>query len=106
MELDLDQVLDVLRAAIRETGTAKAWAEQQGVTPSFVSDILNKRRDPTPVILKPLGLERIVVYDWLPVSPRPERSRMPPVDSHPAAEEDPQNGPQGRTEEEGSAAGG
>lgn len=60
--MELDEMLDVLRAAVNDAGTAKAWAEMHGIVPSFVSDILNKRRNPTASVLKPLGLEKVVIY--------------------------------------------
>lgn len=60
--MDLDDVLAALRTEIEAVGTAKAWAERQGVNPSYVSDVLNKNRDPGPVILNALGLEKVVSY--------------------------------------------
>lgn len=60
--MELDEVLALLRAAIVEAGTAKAWAETHGMNPSYVSDVLKKNRDPGPVVLRPLGLEKVVSY--------------------------------------------
>lgn len=38
------------------------WAKEHGCAPSYVSDVLNGRRDPSPAILSALGLERVVSY--------------------------------------------
>lgn len=39
-----------------------AWAKAKGLVPSYVSDVLNGRRDPSPAILDALGLEKVVTY--------------------------------------------
>lgn len=39
-----------------------AWAKTKGLAPSYVSDVLNGRRDPSPAILDALGLEKVVTY--------------------------------------------
>lgn len=60
--MTLDQVLDILRREIAAVGTAKAWSDKHGVSESYTSDILNRRRDPSKPYLKLLGLERRVTY--------------------------------------------
>lgn len=102
--MDHDEMISVLRAAIRASGTAKAWAEEHGIVPSFVSDVLNKRRNPTPSVLHPLGLEKVVTYRSLPEeAATPDSLAAPPApgNSHSAAQENPQDGPARRIEEEG-----
>lgn len=60
--MDVDEVLAALRTQIEAAGTAKAWADRQGVNPSYISDVLKKNRAPGPVILNALGLEKVVTY--------------------------------------------
>lgn len=52
----------MLRDAVREAGTQKAWAERAGVSEVYVSDVLRKRRPPGDAILRALGLTRRMVY--------------------------------------------
>lgn len=51
-----------LRDACRDAGGQAAWAERHGLSPSYVSDVLNARRDPGDSILRALGLRRVVKY--------------------------------------------
>lgn len=63
-ELYLDSV-DVCRrltAACKKAGGQKAWAEQHSVSPAYVSDVVNSRREPGQSILDALGLVRVVRY--------------------------------------------
>lgn len=67
--LTAEQVRDMLHAMVRELGNPrnghggqKPLAEHLGVSESFLSDVLNGRREPTEAILQPLGLERVVTY--------------------------------------------
>ena len=39
-----------------------AWAETHKIAASYLSDVLNGRRDPGKSILKALGYERVVLY--------------------------------------------
>lgn len=39
-----------------------AVAAELGVSPQYLNDVLNERRDPGDSILAPLGLERVVTY--------------------------------------------
>jgi hypothetical protein len=55
-----DQVRDLLKA--RTNGNQAAWAADNGVSPAVVSDVLNRRRDPSPAILRALGLTKVVTY--------------------------------------------
>ena len=41
---------------------ASAYAKQIGIHQSYLSDVLNGRRDPGKSILKALGYERVVLY--------------------------------------------
>jgi hypothetical protein len=57
-----DNVRELLRKAIANSPTAKAWAEANGVSPQYASDVINGAREPGDAILKALGLERVIVY--------------------------------------------
>lgn len=61
-EVDLLDVCRLLRAECRTAGSQKAWAERHGVSPAFVCDVLNARREPSGAILSALGLVRVVKY--------------------------------------------
>lgn len=58
----LEDVLGILRTAIGEGGTAAEWAKSQGLSPQYVSDVLNLRRSPGPKLLGALQLERVTTY--------------------------------------------
>lgn len=51
-----------LRGACEAAGGQKAWAERHGVSPQYVNDVLNARRDPGASILRALGWKRVVTY--------------------------------------------
>lgn len=45
------------------TGNSQAqWAREHGISPGYVNDVLNGRREPGKAILEALGLERVVSY--------------------------------------------
>lgn len=60
--MNIDDVLDRLRSRIDEAGGASAWARQAECSPSYVSDVLHKRREPGATILAALGLEGEKTY--------------------------------------------
>lgn len=64
--LTAEDVVVMLRAKAQPTQLA--WAKSKGLVPSYVSDVLNGRRDPSPAILDALGLERVVTYRRKPLS--------------------------------------
>lgn len=57
-----ERVLSMVRTGIEVVGSQKAYAKRVGLSESYLSDMLNKRRDISPRILKHLGLERVVYY--------------------------------------------
>lgn len=61
--MTIDEVLAALRLKCDEAGSQNAWAQAVGVTGAYVSDVLNKRREPGKSILDPLGLEKRVTYE-------------------------------------------
>lgn len=60
--LSEDDVRERLRAAIREAGSQKAYAEQHKLSEAYISDVLRGRREPARKILEALGLVRVVGY--------------------------------------------
>jgi DNA-binding transcriptional regulator YdaS (Cro superfamily) len=52
----------MVQIAIKAEGSQKAFARRVGLSESYLSDILNRRREISPRILKFLGLERVVTY--------------------------------------------
>lgn len=55
-------IIAVVRRACREAGDQQTLARQLGVSPAYISDVLNERKEPGPKILDPLGYERVVTY--------------------------------------------
>jgi len=56
-----DQIVDLLRK--KQGGrTARALAQEIGVTEQYLSDVFKGRREPGPSILAGLGLEKQVIY--------------------------------------------
>lgn len=56
---------DILRMLLREcrrAGTQAEWAKAQGLSATYVSDVLKGRRAPGDSILSALGFERVVTY--------------------------------------------
>jgi len=60
--MDSIDVCRLLRQACKEAGSQQAWALRNGVSPQYVCDILNTRREPGDSILAALGLRKIVRY--------------------------------------------
>jgi DNA-binding transcriptional regulator YdaS (Cro superfamily) len=57
-----ERVLKLVRIGIEVEGSQKAYAKRVGLSESYLSDVLNRRRDISPRILKHLGLERVTYY--------------------------------------------
>ena len=53
------QVLAHIGKRIEKAGSLRAWARLIGVTPAYVSDVTNGRRDPGPKILAALKIEKV-----------------------------------------------
>lgn len=67
--LTMDQVRTKLAAEVGKAGGVRSWARQEGCSAAYVSDVLNGRRDPGPLIATALRLtlhdeprERRVTY--------------------------------------------
>jgi len=56
-------VIEILRDDITASIDGQAaWARTHGVSPAYVNDVLNGRRDPGPKILAAIGFEKVVTY--------------------------------------------
>lgn len=55
-------VISHLRGLISTYESQAACAKALGISPAYLSDILQLRRDPGPTVLKALGFERRVIY--------------------------------------------
>jgi transcriptional regulator with XRE-family HTH domain len=60
--LTSDEVLELIRERIRLAGAAAKVARDLGVTPAFLSDVLNGRRNITARLAAALGLARVVRF--------------------------------------------
>jgi hypothetical protein len=52
----------LLRDACAEAGGQSAWARKHGISVSHVSDVINTRSAPGPLILDALGLEPVPCF--------------------------------------------
>ena len=59
-----DDLLTYLRSLIGN-GSQLSFAEAIGVSPQYLSEVLNGRRDPGNSILEAIGVERIVTYRFI-----------------------------------------
>lgn len=58
--------MKVLKERVKDMGTQKKTAESLGISPQFLSDMINGRRDITDRIAELLGLEKSVSWDMNP----------------------------------------
>jgi transcriptional regulator with XRE-family HTH domain len=57
-----EEMTDLIRKAADEAKTQRALARQWGVSPSYITDLLQGLRDPGPAILDAMGYERVIFY--------------------------------------------
>ena len=57
-----DDVRSMLKRACETAGSAAAWASDHNLSPAYVSDAINGRRDPGPSICEALGIQAETVY--------------------------------------------
>jgi hypothetical protein len=62
VSMTIEDVKDMLREACLKAGSQAIWAQQHGVSASYVSDVIQGRREPGDKVLKALGLDRIIIY--------------------------------------------
>ena len=60
--LSADEVVSLMKQQQGDR-TQQAYAEELGITPQFLCDILKRRRDPGPKVLSRLGLVQTVKYE-------------------------------------------
>jgi DNA-binding transcriptional regulator YdaS (Cro superfamily) len=60
--MDALDVLGLLRNACKAAGGQAAWAGRHEISPAYVSDVLNARRDPGDSILRALGVAKVTRY--------------------------------------------
>jgi hypothetical protein len=60
--MTIDDVLTRLRRECEAAGSRSEWARRNGVSVTYVSDVLARRREPGEGILRGLRLERVVTY--------------------------------------------
>ncbi len=61
MNLTPERFRDYLRSRINGM-TQAAFAKQLGISPQYLGDVLNGRREPGGTILHAIGFERVVRY--------------------------------------------
>ena len=65
-EMTSDHVRKILEREAEKIGSQTALAKHIGVSPAYVHDVINGRREPGESILKPLGLEKSPTsYRWI-----------------------------------------
>lgn len=57
----MDNPMTELRSRVGASSQAQV-AKDLGISPQYLNDVLNERREPGKKILQALGLERLVVY--------------------------------------------
>lgn len=57
------EVLQDLRKSILQADSVADWARKNGVSPQYVHDVLQKRREPGSKILTALGYAAVKVYE-------------------------------------------
>ena len=60
--MDEEGVRQILVRACAEAGSQRAWADANGISPQYVSDMLTARREPAGKMLVALRVEKIVTY--------------------------------------------
>ena len=59
---DANDLIEILRVRCQERGTQKAWAKDHGVSPAYVNDVLQGRREISDNFAALLGFERRVYF--------------------------------------------
>jgi hypothetical protein len=57
--MTLDEVLALLQSECDKLGSRRQWALRIGVTPQYLSDVLNRNKEPGPKVLRALRLKRL-----------------------------------------------
>jgi hypothetical protein len=57
-----DDVREILRQECVRAGSQLAWATAHDLAATYISDVINGRREPGMKLLAALGVERIIIY--------------------------------------------
>ena len=60
--MTLHEVREILRERCDECGSQALWGIRNNISPGYISDVLNERREPGPAFLTALGMRKIVTY--------------------------------------------
>ena len=61
-DMCIEDVIRLLGMACSAQGSQYQWATKHRLSPAYVSDVLNGRREPGEKMLSALGVERVVLY--------------------------------------------
>lgn len=60
--MDQEAAMKLVSKAIEKEGSQKAFAQKHALSPAFVNDITQGRRELSKAILDAVGLERVTLY--------------------------------------------
>lgn len=60
--MDKEEFIAYLKEQVKLIGSHRKAAEAWGISANYIADLLQGRRDPSPAILKSLGLKKVVEY--------------------------------------------
>ena len=58
----LDSLIDHIKTEAERLGSQRQWAIEQGVSATYVNDVISGRRNPSHKILKALNLRPVVLF--------------------------------------------
>lgn len=56
------ELVAILEQAIEDVWSARKFAEREGISEAYISDVRNGRRDPGQMIAEALGYEPVTMY--------------------------------------------
>ena len=62
--MTLHEVREILRGRCDECGSQALWGMRNNISPGYISDVLNERREPGPAVLSALKIRRTTTYEW------------------------------------------
>ncbi len=60
------EVIKLLRDEVRRARSQVELAKRWGISSAYISSVLNYRLPPGPMIIGPLGLEKVITIDYRP----------------------------------------
>jgi hypothetical protein len=61
-QLSLEDVITLLARRCGESGSQRAFAEANNISPQYITDVLRRKREPGRLVLDSLGLKKVVTY--------------------------------------------